>query len=161
MLIFYICHTFTIFDFFPKGCWPCEHWSGHQEDRFGDLCCKAWICWCNRKPEDIGIVLEGVEVLSGLGNVALATAMQLGLIYFLNLTYPQEFHYTFKVLQKWFWSWTRINCLPKHRHWKQNSSLRRCEQCCVWGSLCERCVLFSCMLVFLLYRHFCTVSRGD
>uniref|UniRef100_A0A8C1VIW5 Uncharacterized protein n=1 Tax=Cyprinus carpio TaxID=7962 RepID=A0A8C1VIW5_CYPCA len=33
--------------------------------------------------EDIGIVLEGVEVLSGLGNVALAT-----------------FHYTFKVLQK-------------------------------------------------------------
>ncbi len=46
------------------------------------------------------IVLEGVEVLSGLGNVALATAMLLGLIYSLNLTYPQELRYTFEVLQK-------------------------------------------------------------
>lgn len=51
-------------------------------------------------PEDIGIVLEGVEVLSGLGNVALATAMLLGLIYSLNLTYPKELRYTFEVFQK-------------------------------------------------------------
>uniref|UniRef100_A0AAY4EWG7 Uncharacterized protein n=1 Tax=Denticeps clupeoides TaxID=299321 RepID=A0AAY4EWG7_9TELE len=51
-------------------------------------------------PEDVGIVLEGVEVLSGLGNVALATAMLVGLIYSLNLTYPQELRYSFEVLQK-------------------------------------------------------------
>ncbi|KAL1252641.1 hypothetical protein QQF64_017334 [Cirrhinus molitorella] len=51
-------------------------------------------------PEDIGIVLEGVEVLSGLGNVALAKAMLLGLIYSLNPTYPHELRYTFEVLQK-------------------------------------------------------------
>ncbi|KAL1249299.1 hypothetical protein QQF64_020304 [Cirrhinus molitorella] len=51
-------------------------------------------------PEDIGIVLEGVEMLSGLGNVALATAMLLGLIYSLNLTYPHELRYAFEVLQK-------------------------------------------------------------
>ncbi len=49
-----------------------------------------------RRPEDIGIVLEGMEVLSGLGNVALATAMLLGLIYSLNLTYPQELRYTLR-----------------------------------------------------------------
>ncbi|XDV12036.1 hypothetical protein PO909_000791 [Leuciscus waleckii] len=51
-------------------------------------------------PEDVGIVLEGVEVLSGLGNVAMATAMLLGLIYSLNLTYPKELRYTFEVLLK-------------------------------------------------------------
>lgn len=51
-------------------------------------------------PEDVGIVLESVEALSGLGNVAMATAMLLGLIYSLNLTYPKELRYTFEVLQK-------------------------------------------------------------
>ncbi|TRY62236.1 hypothetical protein DNTS_020201 [Danionella cerebrum] len=50
--------------------------------------------------KDVGILLEGVEVLSGVGNVAFATAMLLGLIYSLNLTYPNELRYTFEVLQK-------------------------------------------------------------
>ncbi|XP_030581534.1 uncharacterized protein LOC115777712 isoform X1 [Archocentrus centrarchus] len=51
-------------------------------------------------PVDVGIVLEGVEVMSNLGNVSLAVVMLLGLVYALNLSYPQELRYTFEVLQK-------------------------------------------------------------
>ncbi|RXN31738.1 sterile alpha motif domain-containing 3-like isoform X1 [Labeo rohita] len=51
-------------------------------------------------PADVGIVLEGVEVMSELGNVAFAVVMLLGLVYALNLSYSQELKYTFEVLQK-------------------------------------------------------------
>uniref|UniRef100_A0A3B5PRZ1 Uncharacterized protein n=1 Tax=Xiphophorus maculatus TaxID=8083 RepID=A0A3B5PRZ1_XIPMA len=46
---------------------------------------------------DVGIVLEGVEVMNSLGSVLFAIVMLLGLIYALNLSYPQEL---FEVLQK-------------------------------------------------------------
>lgn len=52
------------------------------------------------KPEDIGVVLEGQMVLHDLDNVALAAAMLFGLMYALNLKYPPELKYSFKVLQK-------------------------------------------------------------
>lgn len=51
-------------------------------------------------PEDVVIVLEGVEVLSDLRNVPLAVAMLLALVYALNLSYPPELKYTFEALQK-------------------------------------------------------------
>ncbi|XP_041840519.1 uncharacterized protein LOC121639392 [Melanotaenia boesemani] len=51
-------------------------------------------------PEDIGIVLEGVEVLSGLRSVPFAMAMFLGLVYSLNISYPPELKYTFEAVQK-------------------------------------------------------------
>lgn len=51
-------------------------------------------------PEDIGVLIEGVEVLSGLGNIAMACALLFGLIYCLNLNYPAELKRTFEVLQK-------------------------------------------------------------
>ncbi|RXN25491.1 sterile alpha motif domain-containing 3-like isoform X1 [Labeo rohita] len=41
-------------------------------------------------PADVGIVLEGVEVMSELGNVAFAVVMLLGLVYALNLSYPRS-----------------------------------------------------------------------
>ena len=44
-------------------------------------------------PEDIGIVLEGLEVLSELRSVPFAVAMLLGLIYALNLSDPPELRY--------------------------------------------------------------------
>ncbi|KAF7642129.1 hypothetical protein LDENG_00264180 [Lucifuga dentata] len=53
-------------------------------------------------PRDIGIVIEGVEVLNKLPSVAHACAMLFGLIYALNLSYPSELKYTFDVLQKVF-----------------------------------------------------------
>lgn len=51
-------------------------------------------------PEDVGIILEGVEVLSDLGNVPFAVAMLFALVYALNLSYPAELKYTFEALQK-------------------------------------------------------------
>uniref|UniRef100_A0A665X639 Uncharacterized protein n=1 Tax=Echeneis naucrates TaxID=173247 RepID=A0A665X639_ECHNA len=51
-------------------------------------------------PEDIGVLIEGVEVLSGLGDPAMACALLFGLIYCLNLSYPPELKCTLEVLQK-------------------------------------------------------------
>ncbi|XP_026042821.1 uncharacterized protein LOC113033338 [Astatotilapia calliptera] len=51
-------------------------------------------------PQDVIIVLEGVEVMGELGNVVFAVTMLLGLVYSLNLSYPLELRYTFEVLQK-------------------------------------------------------------
>ncbi|RXN03113.1 CMRF35-like molecule 4 [Labeo rohita] len=50
-------------------------------------------------PADVGIVLEGVEVMSELGNVAFAVVMLLGLVYALNLSYPQELKFGSPLLQ--------------------------------------------------------------
>uniref|UniRef100_A0A8C4S166 Uncharacterized protein n=1 Tax=Erpetoichthys calabaricus TaxID=27687 RepID=A0A8C4S166_ERPCA len=52
--------------------------------------------------EDIGIIIEGQEVLTGLNSVSQACATLLGFIYALNLQYPKELKYTFEVFQKLF-----------------------------------------------------------
>lgn len=52
------------------------------------------------RPEDVGIVLEGQQVLHDLDNVASAAAMLFGLMYALNLNYPSELKNFFEVLQK-------------------------------------------------------------
>ncbi|XP_032379998.1 uncharacterized protein LOC116694379 [Etheostoma spectabile] len=59
-------------------------------------------------PHDIGIVIEGVQVLHELPSVPHACAMLFGLIYALNLSYPSEHKYTFDALQKIF-----MEILPK------------------------------------------------
>uniref|UniRef100_A0A7N6FKA3 PB1 domain-containing protein n=3 Tax=Anabas testudineus TaxID=64144 RepID=A0A7N6FKA3_ANATE len=51
-------------------------------------------------PEDVGITLEGVKVLSGLRNIPLAIVMLFGLVYALNIDYPPDLKYTFEALQK-------------------------------------------------------------
>lgn len=53
-------------------------------------------------PEDIGVLIEGVEVLGQLRSVAGACALLFGLIYCLNLSYPPELKCTYEVLQKIF-----------------------------------------------------------
>lgn len=53
-------------------------------------------------PADVGIVIEGVEVLHDLGDIATACALLMGVIYALNLSYPQELKGFFEVLQKIF-----------------------------------------------------------
>ncbi|XP_077103309.1 uncharacterized protein LOC143756615 [Siphateles boraxobius] len=52
--------------------------------------------------EDVGIIIEGVQILENLNNVANACSVMLGLIYTLNLAYPQDLRYTFEVFQKIF-----------------------------------------------------------
>lgn len=53
-------------------------------------------------PHDIGVVIEGVQVLSNLQSLAHGCAMLFGLIYALNLSYPSELRHTFDALQKLF-----------------------------------------------------------
>ena len=53
-------------------------------------------------PQDVGVVIEGVEVLNKLPSVTHACAMLFGLIYALILSYPGELKYTFDALQKIF-----------------------------------------------------------
>lgn len=52
--------------------------------------------------EDIGIVIEGTKVLTGLGNFPGACALLMGLTYAVNLAYPKELRYTFETFQKLF-----------------------------------------------------------
>ncbi|XP_053273381.1 uncharacterized protein LOC128431172 isoform X2 [Pleuronectes platessa] len=53
-------------------------------------------------PADVGIVIEGVEVLHDLRDIASTSALMMGFIYALNLSYPKELKAFFEVLQKVF-----------------------------------------------------------
>lgn len=50
--------------------------------------------------QDIGIIIDGVEVLNELPSVANAVVMLFGLCYALNMEYPKGFRFTFEALQK-------------------------------------------------------------
>ena len=52
------------------------------------------------EPEDVGVVIEGVNVLNNIGSVILGFIMLFGLIYALDLSYPDKFKYTFEFIQK-------------------------------------------------------------
>uniref|UniRef100_A0A8C1JXT4 Uncharacterized protein n=1 Tax=Cyprinus carpio TaxID=7962 RepID=A0A8C1JXT4_CYPCA len=52
--------------------------------------------------EDVGIIIEGIRILQNLKNVPNACSVLLGVIYALNLAYPQDLRYTFEVFQKIF-----------------------------------------------------------
>ncbi|CAM4427737.1 unnamed protein product [Leuciscus chuanchicus] len=61
------------------------------------------IAICKRDyQEDFSIILEGMQVMAGLENLARACAVLLGLTYALNLTYPKELRHTFEAFQKLF-----------------------------------------------------------
>ncbi|MEQ2249224.1 hypothetical protein ILYODFUR_027274, partial [Ilyodon furcidens] len=50
--------------------------------------------------EDVGIIVEGVQVPYELKDVSTAWALLFGIIYDLNLSYPTDLRYTFELIQK-------------------------------------------------------------
>ncbi|XP_033982265.1 uncharacterized protein LOC117479428 [Trematomus bernacchii] len=51
-------------------------------------------------PEDVGIVIEGIKVMENVGSVIVGLIMLLGLMYALDLSFPDNLKYTFEFLQK-------------------------------------------------------------
>lgn len=51
-------------------------------------------------PMECSIVIDGMEILPELSSVASAYAMMFGIIYVLNLRYPEQLKYTFEAIQK-------------------------------------------------------------
>lgn len=56
----------------------------------------------SNSPKNTAAVIEGVEVITELGDLARACSVLLGLTYTLNLGYPRQLKYTFEILQKLF-----------------------------------------------------------
>ncbi|KAM9859588.1 uncharacterized protein ACBR49_011427 isoform 1-T2 [Aulostomus maculatus] len=103
-------------------------------------------------PEDIGIVIEGMEVLHELTSFASACALLLGLIYALNLAYPKPLRFTFEVLQKVIMQLDQHKMSPKvHNLYSklQNSQQRNTTMYSTSGPTncpvpyCERTMVFE------------------
>uniref|UniRef100_A0AAQ5ZT10 Uncharacterized protein n=1 Tax=Amphiprion ocellaris TaxID=80972 RepID=A0AAQ5ZT10_AMPOC len=52
------------------------------------------------EPVDVGIMVEGIKVLSNIGSAILGFIMLFGLIYALELSFPDNLKYTFEFFQK-------------------------------------------------------------
>ena len=48
------------------------------------------------EPDDIGVVIEGVKVLNNVRSATMAFIMLFGLIYALDLSFPDNLKYTFE-----------------------------------------------------------------
>ncbi len=66
-------------------------------------------------PVDVGIVIEGVEVLHDLGDIASACALLMGVIYAMNLSYPQELKTFLRCFRKSSSSWMLPDSQPRYR----------------------------------------------
>lgn len=69
----------------------------HEDLRLRNM--SIYIC---HEPNAVGIVIEGVPVLTHVGNLARACCLLLGLTYALNLEYPSKLSKTFEVFQRLF-----------------------------------------------------------
>ncbi|NP_001104557.1 uncharacterized protein LOC100126807 [Danio rerio] len=54
----------------------------------------------NGEPQDVGIVIEGIKVLTNVGSVIMGFVVLFGLIYALDLRFPENLKYTFEFIQK-------------------------------------------------------------
>lgn len=109
-------------------------------------------------PEDVGVILEGVQVLQELKDVPNACALLFGLIYVLNLSYPSNLRYTFEFIQK------IIMELDEQRLSAKIQVLKNCMiECCTfalpWRLSVSSSMWFNCATV-LLYFLFCCVYNS-
>ncbi|KAI5085356.1 sterile alpha motif domain-containing protein 3-like, partial [Silurus meridionalis] len=56
----------------------------------------------SNSPKNIGIVIEGVKVITGLRDITRLCSVLLGLTYALDLDYPRQLKYIFEGFQKLF-----------------------------------------------------------
>lgn len=54
----------------------------------------------HQDPDDVGVVIEGVKVMHNINTVINAFIVLFGLIYALDLAYPDCMKYTFEFVQK-------------------------------------------------------------
>lgn len=97
----------------------------------------------SNSPKNIGIVIEGMEVITWLGDIARACSVLLGLTYALNLDYPRQLKYTFEVFQTLFLD------LDDSKLSNKVQSLKSKLQ--AWNETVLQCRLL-CYTVFSFYR---------
>ncbi len=84
----YISHkSFSLF--LLQDCESAEAELGIAQTTMGIYVIRAEGAGPGDEPTDVGVVLEGVEVLPNLKNVTFGCVMLFGLIYALNLNYPK------------------------------------------------------------------------
>ncbi len=94
----YIHKSFSLF--LLQDCESAKAESGIAQTTMGIYVIRAEGAGPGDEPTDVGVVLEGMEVLPNLKNVTLGCVMLFGLIYALNLNYPKDLKCTFEVFQK-------------------------------------------------------------
>ncbi|KAG1958006.1 hypothetical protein F2P79_006421 [Pimephales promelas] len=82
-----------------------------------------YVC---REPDAVGIIIEGIPVLTNLGNLAKACCFLLGLTYALNLEYPSKLSKTFEVFQTLFVGLDTLRPKPSPKF----MTLKNCH--CTW-----------------------------
>ncbi|KAJ8007685.1 hypothetical protein DPEC_G00096730 [Dallia pectoralis] len=75
---------------------------GAAETTVHDLKMKNMSIYVCCEPDAVGIIIEGIPVLTNLGNLAKACCFLLVLTYALNLEYPSKLSKTFEVFQRLF-----------------------------------------------------------
>ena len=76
-------------------------------------------------PTDIGIIIDGVEVINELPSVASGVVILFGLCYALNMEYPEGFRFTFEAIQKILMELGSNKMTPKMR--KLNGELHTAQ----------------------------------
>ncbi len=105
---------------------------------------------------DISIVIDGVEVLNELPSVACACAMMFGLIYALNLKYPEGLKYTFEAFQKRIMD---IESKQMSRRVQNLSSKLQDKICFLWPSYNVLLMVNFLVVQLTLYKRLYTVQH--
>ncbi|KAK9979866.1 hypothetical protein ABG768_013274, partial [Culter alburnus] len=94
-------------------CNPEEAENGISETTLGLFVIHKEGAGAEDEPGDAGIVIEGAKLIQHLKSISFGLVMLFGLIYALNLSYPQSLRFTFKFFQKVLMSLDGSKLSPK------------------------------------------------